>query len=80
MGDAAPHWAEWSRTTALALLIRGENGWMPEPESQAMAAAHRRTELRTIRSAAHDVHLDQPERLHAVVREFLASTEPEVPR
>ncbi|WP_328871671.1 alpha/beta hydrolase [Streptomyces sp. NBC_00287] len=64
------YWAEWRRTTAPALVVRGENGWMPEAECDAMSARPR-TELRTIPGAGHDVHLDQPGRLHAAIREFL---------
>jgi len=73
------YWPEWRRTTAPCLVVRGENGWMPEPEFHAMPAARKPlTELRTIPSAAHDVHLDQPERLHAEIRAFIdARTRPE---
>ncbi|MEV0175321.1 alpha/beta hydrolase [Streptomyces sp. NPDC050803] len=71
-------WPEWRRTTAPALVVRGENGWQPEQEFHAMAAARPGTELRTIPAAAHDVHLDQPELLHTEIKKFTdGGTHPE---
>ncbi|MGV9451132.1 alpha/beta fold hydrolase [Streptomyces sp. NPDC003635] len=66
------YWREWRGMTTPTLLLRGENGWMPEEEARTMTATRPTAVLRTIPAAAHDVHLDQPERLHAEVRDFLA--------
>ncbi|WP_282699263.1 alpha/beta hydrolase [Streptomyces sp. CC219B] len=71
------HWPEWRRTTAPALVVRGENGWLPDPEFAAMARPG--TERRTIPAAGHDVHLDQPARLHTEIRNFVEASEGNTP-
>ncbi|MFJ4078379.1 alpha/beta fold hydrolase [Streptomyces iakyrus] len=64
------YWEQWSRITCPTLLIQGEHGTM-RPDEPATMLAHR-PDTRTIRipGAAHDVHLDQPARLHAELRAF----------
>ncbi|WAZ22019.1 alpha/beta hydrolase [Streptomyces cinnabarinus] len=75
------HWADWSRTAAPALVIRGADGWLPEEEFEAMPTRRGAlTELRTIPAAGHDVHLDQPEGLYAVMEAFMAATSRRTPR
>jgi pimeloyl-ACP methyl ester carboxylesterase len=68
---ATAYWEEWSRITCPTLLIQGEHGTM-RPDEPATMLAHR-PDTRTVRipGAAHDVHLDQPARLHAEIRAFL---------
>ena len=65
------YWEEWSRITCPTLLIQGEHGTM-RPEEPATMLAHRpRTQLVHVPDAAHDVHLDQPTRLHEAIAAFL---------
>ncbi|WP_328440379.1 alpha/beta hydrolase [Streptomyces sp. NBC_00444] len=69
---AHDYWDDWTRITCPALVIRGADGTMPERDHRDMRARRpTRTALEVIPAAAHDVHLDQPERLHAAVRAFL---------
>ncbi|MFC9649744.1 alpha/beta fold hydrolase [Streptomyces sp. NPDC056937] len=65
-------WDEWSRVRCPTLVVRGEAGSMPEAEAAAMRARRPGTELRVIPSAAHDVHLDQPEAVHEAIEAFLS--------
>ncbi|MEV6172797.1 alpha/beta hydrolase [Streptomyces sp. NPDC051954] len=68
------HWDDWTRITCPALVIRGADGTMPERDHTEMRARRpTRTTLEVIPAAAHDVHLDQPERLHTAVSSFFAA-------
>lgn len=81
------YWPEWARVACPTLVVRGAKGTMREAEMTRMArTAQTRTgrppQDRTrpqsltevIEDAGHDVHLDQPRRLHAAIRVFLAAT------
>ncbi|GAA2224633.1 alpha/beta hydrolase [Streptomyces indiaensis] len=61
------YWDEWSRITCPTLLIQGEHGTMRPDEPSTMLARRPDTRLIRIPDAAHDVHLDQPERLYEAV-------------
>lgn len=79
------YWPEWDQVACPTLVVRGAKGTMREAEMTRMARMTRREQLRTgrppqprtltevIEDAGHDVHLDQPRRLHAAVRTFLAA-------
>ncbi|MEV2196697.1 alpha/beta hydrolase [Streptomyces phaeochromogenes] len=69
---ARAYWPEWARVACPTLVVRGAKGTMREAEMTRMA---RRARIWTavIEDAGHDVHLDQPRRLHAAVRTFLAA-------
>ncbi|MGI5426125.1 alpha/beta fold hydrolase [Streptomyces sp. CA-179760] len=65
------YWEEWSRITCPTLLVQGEHGTM-RPDEPARMLTHRpATHLTRIPGAAHDVHLDQPARLHEAISTFL---------
>jgi pimeloyl-ACP methyl ester carboxylesterase len=65
------YWEEWSRITCPTLLVQGEHGTM-RPDEPARMLTHRpATHLTRIPGAAHDVHLDQPARLHEAIAAFL---------
>lgn len=86
---ARAYWPEWARVACPTLVVRGAKGTMREAEMAEMAEMARRAQIRTgrplqsqsppqtrtavIEDAGHDVHLDQPRRLHAAVRTFLAA-------
>ncbi|MEV5435912.1 alpha/beta hydrolase [Streptomyces sp. NPDC052682] len=65
------YWPQWSRITCPTLLVQGENGTMRPGEPERMLTLRPGTHHRLIPGAAHDVHLDQPDRLHQAIRTFL---------
>ncbi|MFJ8595668.1 alpha/beta fold hydrolase [Streptomyces sp. NPDC093598] len=65
------YWAEWSRITCPTLLVQGEHGTMRPDEPAAMLTRRPDTEVVRIAGASHDVHLDQPARLHTEINAFL---------
>ncbi|MFF9619977.1 alpha/beta fold hydrolase [Streptomyces griseosporeus] len=66
------YWQDWSRIACPTLVVRGEKGTMPTEEATEMRARRPETHLEVIPDAGHDVHLDQPTQLHAVIESFLA--------
>lgn len=66
------YWSEWAQVRCPTLVVRGANGTMKPTEPTEMQARCPATEVVVIPDASHDVHLDQPERLHEAMRAFLA--------
>ncbi|MEU6905714.1 alpha/beta hydrolase [Streptomyces coeruleorubidus] len=64
------YWTEWSRITCPTLLIQGEHGTMRPDEPTTMLTHRPHTRLTRIPDAAHDVHLDQPDRLYEAIKAF----------
>jgi pimeloyl-ACP methyl ester carboxylesterase len=64
------YWPEWSRITCPTLLIQGEHSTMRPDEPATMLTHRPHTRLTRIPDAAHDVHLDQPDRLYEAIRAF----------
>ncbi|GAA2421870.1 alpha/beta fold hydrolase [Streptomyces coeruleofuscus] len=64
------YWTEWSRITCPTLLIQGEHGTMRPDEPATMLTHRPHTRHARIPDAAHDVHLDQPDRLYEAIRAF----------
>ena len=69
--SAHAYWPQWSRVRCPTLLVRGESGTMSSTEASEMLTARPDTRAAVIPGAAHDVHLDQPELLHAEIEKFL---------
>jgi pimeloyl-ACP methyl ester carboxylesterase len=67
------YWDAWDSLRCPVLVVRGGNGWIPEQEVAEMCARQPGTRSTVVRSAGHDVHLDQPAQLHAVIADFLAA-------
>ncbi|WP_328413761.1 alpha/beta hydrolase [Streptomyces violaceus] len=65
------YWPQWTQITCPTLLIQGEHGTMRPDEPTTMLTRRPATHLTRIPDAAHDVHLDQPDRLHEAIRTFL---------
>ncbi|MEU2269956.1 alpha/beta hydrolase [Streptomyces olindensis] len=65
------YWHEWSRITCPTLLVQGEHGTMRPDEPATMLTHRPDTRVVRVPHAAHDVHLDQPDRLHEAIRTFL---------
>jgi pimeloyl-ACP methyl ester carboxylesterase len=66
------YWEEWARVSCPALVVRGTRGWMSDDETRRMLEELPNARLAEIPEAGHDVHLEQPERWHAVLGGFLA--------
>ncbi|MFE6028047.1 alpha/beta fold hydrolase [Streptomyces niveus] len=65
-------WAEWDQVRCPTLVVRGEKGAMPASEAAEMRVRRPAgTRVETVPGAGHDVHLDRPAQLHALIREFL---------
>lgn len=68
-------WAEWDQVRCPALVVRGDAGAMPSSEAEEMRARHPAgTRVEVVAGAGHDVHLDRPAELHALIAEFLHPT------
>ncbi|MCT9081482.1 alpha/beta fold hydrolase, partial [Streptomyces fulvoviolaceus] len=67
---AAAHWSEWSRIRCPTLLVRGASGTVLPTEAADMLTRRPDTRQAVIPDAAHDVHLDRPDQLHAAIEEF----------
>ncbi|WP_331723543.1 alpha/beta hydrolase (plasmid) [Streptomyces sp. NBC_00868] len=65
-------WPEWERVTCPTLLVLGERGIIPPAESTRMLRrASAPTTAASVPATGHDVHLDDPTALHALVSTFL---------
>lgn len=65
------YWRDWTRITCPTLLVQAEHSTMRADEPATMLTHRPQTRLVRIPGAGHDVHLDQPARLHEAVRTFL---------
>ena len=68
----ADHWDDWERIRCPALVVRAGDGIIPAADARAMAERLPGASLVELPGAAHDLHLDQPERWRQAVSEFLA--------
>lgn len=65
-------WPEWDQVRCPTLVVRGEAGDMPASEAAEMRERRPAlTRVETVPGAGHDVHLDAPAELHALIEEFL---------
>lgn len=60
---ARARWDEWATIRCPVLLVKGEEGFLPQEEADQMLATNSHAELVTIPGAGHDVHLDASEEL-----------------
>ncbi|MEV7067860.1 alpha/beta hydrolase [Streptomyces collinus] len=70
-------WDEWASITCPALVVLGQSGIVPAQETEAMLQQRPETVALSVPGAGHDVHLERPEVLHQVLREFLGQVEGE---
>jgi pimeloyl-ACP methyl ester carboxylesterase len=68
-------WEEWARVACRTLVVQGENGTMRPTESADMRALRPETRVTVVAGAGHDVHLERPGRLAAVIEGFLGVAE-----
>ncbi|MFB6807047.1 alpha/beta fold hydrolase [Streptomyces sp. NPDC056387] len=67
-------WPEWQRVACPTLLVFGEKGIIrPEEAQRMLTPPGPPTTAVCVPGAAHDVHLDRPGALHAIVTGFLAA-------
>ena len=67
------YWPQWSRARCPTLVVRGASGTMSPDEAAQMVSRRPDAGLVVVPGAAHDVHLDQPGRLHTEIEKFLAA-------
>lgn len=70
-------WDEWASITCPALAVLGQSGIVPAQETEAMLQQRPETVALSVPGAGHDVHLERPEVLQQVLREFLGQVEGE---
>ena len=63
-------WEEWQAVEAPTMLIRGDNGTLPEAEVRQMLALRPHVRHVVIPDAGHDVHLEQHDASVQVLLEF----------
>lgn len=66
--------AEWSELSAPTTLIRAADSVIADGEIEEMVAARSNTQVIEIEDSAHDVHLDEPERVAAVLADLVERT------
>ncbi|MFF7871200.1 alpha/beta fold hydrolase [Streptomyces qaidamensis] len=64
-------WEEWAGITCPTLVVLGQSGIVPPHETEAMLQQRPQTVALSVPGAGHDVHLERPEALHQVLRDFL---------
>ncbi|MEV0778588.1 alpha/beta hydrolase [Streptomyces sp. NPDC050428] len=68
-------WREWDQVRCPTLVVRGEAGSMPASEADEMRVRRPAgTRVEAVPGAGHDVHLDRPAELRALIEEFLSAT------
>jgi pimeloyl-ACP methyl ester carboxylesterase len=65
------HIALWSRITCPTLLLRGNESFLPDPETAGVLAHFRQAHLVTIAGAGHWLHHDKLDEVLGVLRPFL---------
>ena len=65
------HITLWSRITCPALLLRGKESFLPDPETAGVLAYFKRARLVTIVGAGHWLHHDKLDEVLGVLRPFL---------
>ena len=73
LAENATHswWSEWARIECPTLLVLGEHGIIPAADVDQMLRIRPETTTTTIPATGHDLHLEQPEALHAALTDFL---------
>jgi pimeloyl-ACP methyl ester carboxylesterase len=64
-------WREWRQVSCPTLVVLGESGIIPLDEQREMMSARPGTVMVAVPGAGHDVHLDAPAALRAVLTDFL---------
>ena len=72
--SADDHIALWSRITCPTLLLRGNESFLPDPETAGVLAHFRQAHLVTIAGAGHWLHHDKLDEVLGVLRPFLGIT------
>jgi pimeloyl-ACP methyl ester carboxylesterase len=62
------YWDEYAAIASPILLVRGEHGTMRARDVERMIASNARARSVEVTAAAHDVHLEQPAQVAALIR------------
>ncbi len=65
---------EWGEISAPTTLIRGAAGMISDDEMEEMVAARPDIRVIEVEDSGHDVHLDQPERVAAILSHIVKGT------
>jgi pimeloyl-ACP methyl ester carboxylesterase len=65
------HIALWSRINCPTLLLRGDESFLPDPETAGALAHFRQPKLVTVAGAGHWLHHDKLDEVLGVLRPFL---------
>ncbi|MFE0425135.1 alpha/beta fold hydrolase [Streptomyces sp. NPDC058953] len=72
-GARRTFWDEWERVACPTLVVLGESGFVPQEEVDGMLRRRPGTVAVSVPGAGHDLHLERPDALFAVVSDFLGS-------
>ncbi|MFI1654584.1 alpha/beta fold hydrolase [Streptomyces sp. NPDC020472] len=64
-------WDEWARITCPVLAVLGQSGIIPPQESEAMLRQRPGATAVSVPGTGHDVHLERPDVLRRLIRDFL---------
>lgn len=64
-------WPEWRQVSCPTLVVLGESGFFSADDAREIARERPNTTVVTVPGAGHDVHLERPDALRAIVADFL---------
>ncbi|MEU5161918.1 alpha/beta hydrolase [Streptomyces sp. NPDC020875] len=70
-GARRTFWEEWERVSCPTLLVLGQSGFVPPAEVDGMLRRRPGTVAVSVPGTGHDLHLERPDALFAVVAGFL---------
>ena len=71
--DSRAYWDEWEAIRCPILVVRGENGTLPQEHARLVTDRARDARLVEIAGAGHDLHLDHPDEWASALQAFLRS-------
>jgi pimeloyl-ACP methyl ester carboxylesterase len=72
--EAEPGWAEWAKIAADRVLVTASSSNLPDAEVERMLELAPETKHIKVSDSGHDVHLDQPEAVAAIIGQVLNKT------
>lgn len=67
------YWHEWQRVTCPTLVVLAQAGIIPPQDADRMLRQRPATVAVSIPRTGHDLHLEQPDTLHAMLSDFLGT-------
>ncbi|MEV7401027.1 alpha/beta hydrolase [Streptomyces sp. NPDC091267] len=66
-----PYWDDWRAVTCPTLVVLGQSGFVPAQEADDMLRRRPAATAVSIPGTGHDLHLERPDALHALISGFL---------